>query len=496
MLTYNLDNDKPLYVSLYEKIKHDIKSGHIKPNEKLPSKRQLSDHLGISVITVQNAYFQLASEGYVYSLERSGYFACHDSNNDFGKNIRRNSQATKEPSANHSKTKTRKKDNSFDSDTSTETLSNISKNSNTLDPITFYKNTVNSDNFPFSVWAKLMRKVLGENYDQLLLEIDNKGVFELRDAISQYLYHEKGIKVSAKNIIIGAGTEYLYGLIIKLLGRNNIWGIENPSYHKIRQVYLAENISLIPLGLDDQGLSYEQLRNNSIDILHISPNHQFPTGIVMPYSRRIQLLNWAYENENRYIIEDDYDSEFRLVGKPIPSLKSIDTNGKVIYINTFSKTIAPSLRISYLILPDELLKKFNSELGFLSSTVPSFEQYTLAKFISEGYFERYIKKMKKHYKLLRDEIISNITSSSLSHISTIKEENAGLYFALKLETNKSDSYLKFEAYQRGVKLVFLSDFIISSAEKNSENSATLILSYSDFHQEDFSKIISTIIDLI
>ncbi len=466
MLTYNLNNNKSIYVSLYENIKADIINGSIKPNEKLPSKRQLSEHLGISVISVQNAYLQLISEGYVYSLERRGYFACHNPNNSWQKKSKPNS--IEEPFF-------------------------LDQEDNT---ITYYKNTVNSDNFPFSIWAKLMRKVLGENYSQLLLEIDSKGVFELRLAISQYLYQERGIEVSPRNIIIGAGTEYLYGMIIKLLGRENVWGIENPSYQKIRQIYLAENITLTPLNLDNQGLSYRQLINSNIDILHISPNHQFPTGIVMPYSRRIELLNWAQEKSSRYIIEDDYDSEFRFVGKPIPSMESIDTEGKVIYINTFSKTIAPSLRISYMILPDKLLSKFNKELGFLSSTVPSFEQYTLAKFISEGYFERYIKKMKKQYKLLRDEIISSIMSSSLSNMVTIKEENAGLYFALKLDTVKSDEYLKRQAFQKGVKLVFMSDFIMDPSEKSTANLSTLILSYSDFREEDFSKMISTLIDII
>ncbi len=459
MINLIKQNKKPIYISLYESIKADIENSNIAPNEKLPSKRELAEKFGISIITVQNAYYQLLSEGYIYSAERSGYFAAEISQ------IIPTKKAV------------------INAPTKSEKVQNL----------TLYKNTVNTNYFPFATWAKLMRQVLSENYEKLLCKTDRLGVFELRKAISDYLYREKGIAVNPDNIIIGAGTEYLYGIIIKLLGRDKTYAVENPGYQKIWQVYNSEKVNLKYIELDGKGLSVEKLTQAQTNILHISPNHQFPTGIVMPYSRRIEILNWANANENRYIIEDDYDSEFRFATKPIPSLQSIDKLGKVIYINTFSKTIAPSLRISYMILPDEILKKYNKNLYFISNTVPSFEQFALAKFISERYFERYIKKTKKSYKTTRNEIISLIKNSKLNNFATISEENAGLHFALTLKTNKTDAQIKHLAKMQGVELIFMSDFMEKSLHKNT---STLIVSYANFEKQEVMQIIDILQDII
>ncbi len=461
MINFTKEDKKPIYISLYESIKTDIENNNIASNEKLPSKRELSEKFNISIITVQNAYYQLLSEGYIYSVERSGYFAAEVPQAISSKKVDKNVT--------------------------------IKSEKHTITNLTLYKNTVNTNYFPFSTWAKLMRQVLSENYEKLLQKTDRLGVFELRKAISEYLYREKGITVNAENIIIGAGTEYLYGVIIKLLGREKTYAVETPGYQKMWQVYNAEKVSLKYIELDLKGLSATKLATTATNILHISPNHQFPTGIVMPYARRIELLNWANECDDRYIIEDDYDSEFRFATKPIPSLQSIDKLGKVIYINTFSKTIAPSLRISYMILPDEILKKYNEELYFVSNTVPSFEQFALAKFISERYFERYIKKTKKSYKTTRNEIISLIKSSKLNKFVTISEQNAGLHFALTLKTNKTDNEIKHLAKMQGVDLIFMSDFMEKDSHKNT---ATLIVSYANFEKQEVMQIIDILVDII
>ncbi len=468
MLTYDLDKNKALYVSLYEHIKADIESGNIKSFEKLPSKRQLAEHLDISVITVQNAYAQLLSEGYITAKERSGYFA-----------VETELILGHLPPANS----VRQVSNSDNG---------VNQSSAKLE-LSLYKNTVNTENFPFSTWAKIMRQVLSENYDKLLYKTDSMGVWELRCAISDYLFSQRGMHVNPQNILIGAGTEYLYSIIIKLLGRDKTFGIENPCYPKIRHVYGAENIKTRLINLDKKGISMNDIDKQAVDILHISPSHQFPTGIVMPYSRRIELLKWAYDNKERYIIEDDYDSEFRFTGKPIPSLYHMDKQGKIIYMNTFSKTIAPSLRISYLILPDNLLQRFAQELSFVSNTVATFEQYTLARFIKDGYFERYIKKMKKYYKSVRDEIVDIIINSPLSEYVTISEEHAGLHFAMKLETEKTDIEIKTLAMKRGVNLVFMSDF---TDVLSPQNMSTLILTYSDFKAEEIVKILDILSKII
>ncbi len=458
MLTYNLNKDKLIYTSLYENIKKDIERGEIKSGEKLPSKRQLAEHLKISVISVQNAYTQLLAEGYIYSKERSGYYVCEL------------------PKLYHMI-------ESMDEDTDEPPKNNYE--------LSLYKNSVGVNKFPFATWAKIMRKVISDNYDSLFNTTDNMGALELRLAIKEYLYHERGMKVNHNNILIGSGTQYLYSIIIKLLGRENVFGTENPCYQNIPKTYHLENIKTIPVGLDEKGALLDEKTKELINILHISPNHQFPTGIVMPYERRIDILNWAYEKSDRYIIEDDYDSEFRFIDKPIPSIYHMDTFGKTIYMNTFSKTIAPSLRISYLVLPSNLAKKFRDEFNFITNTVPSFEQYTLAKFIKDGYFERYIKKMNKYYKTLRSEIIQIIEESSLNDYITIKEQNAGVHFAMKLKTKKKDMELKKLASDRGLKMIFMSEF-----SKDNVDTSTVIFSYYDFEYNELSKIIDIIKEII
>ncbi|MFI3164211.1 MAG: PLP-dependent aminotransferase family protein [Bacillota bacterium] len=460
-MIYQLDKNKSMYVSLYQQIKNDIKHGKLRAGEKLPSKRGLAEQLKISVITVQNAYEQLISEGYVVSKERSGYFVC-----DVPKQAARNVQSPRKKSEENPQEKLK----------------------------SLYHSGGADEIFPFSVWAKNMRQVITDNYEVLLKTIDNKGCEPLRIAISEYLFAARGMEVSKENIIIGAGTEYLYGLIVKLLGRDKTFGVENPCHSKISKSYTMEGAKVVSIPIDNGGVSCEMLEKQQVDIAHTSPNHQFPTGVVMPYQRRVQLMNWAYEGEARFIIEDDYDSEFRFVGKPIPSIFSIDYVGKTIYINTFSKTIAPSLRISYMVLPDTLMEKYNKKLDFISGTVSSFEQYVLAKFIQDGSLERHIKKTKKHYKAVRDEIIDVWKNSKLSNISTIKEEDAGLHFTLWLSTNKSDIEIKSECEKSGIELKFMSDF---SSEKMKKDSRTgLLINYAKYNKKDFQYIIDTIYSVI
>lgn len=430
MLTYDLSNrgNVPIYLYLYNRIKADIESGLIKPDEKLPSKRNLAEHLKISVLTVQNAYSALLSEGYLYSRTKSGYFASALENVSRAPAKKaetgENKDAKKEP----------------------EWL------------IDFCDNNIDAANFPFSIWSKQMREVLCES--SALQRIPAEGVMALRVAITDFLYHFRGMAVSSEQIIIGAGTEYLYGLLVKLLGKGKIYAVEDPGYRKIAAVYHAENVECRYIGLDKQGISSAELYDSGADIVHISPAHHFPTGIVMPIKRRQEILNWANEQAGRYIIEDDYDSEFRFAEKPIPTMQSIDAQGKVIYMNTFSKTISPSIRISYMVLPRDLLTKFHDELGFYACTVSGFEQYALAKFIANGYFERHINRMKKAYKAKRNLIIKAIKISALGSQAEILEENAGLHFILKLKTTLSDKEIVRSAKENGIKISCLSQYCI------------------------------------
>ena len=462
MLTYRFESNLPLYDSLYKNIKADILQGKLKGNQKLPSKRNLAQHLKISVVTVENAYAQLILEGYIYSIEKKGYFVCalEQTNARFCQIEKINYQST--------------------------------KNSNDGFYLDFASNSICSEKFPFTIWSKLMREVLLEHNTQLLDVVTYNGVEELRTAIAEYLYYFRGISVSANQIIVGAGTEYLYSLLIQLFGRKKIFAIENPGYRKIAQIYHFNDVKCEFIDLDQNGISISKLKESQAEIVHISPAHHYPTGIVMPIKRRQEILKWADEKNDRYIIEDDFDSEFRFVGRPIPTLQSIDKNEKVIYMNTFSKTIAPSIRISYMVLPYHLVEKFNDNLNFYSCTVPSFEQYALAKFISKGYFERHINRMRNYYKKHRDTIIQSIKDSPFGEKVTIHEENAGLHFLLAIQTQIADSELKQMAFEKDIKLSFLSEYYLT---ENSNINHIIVLNYSGVNSNKIKESVTRLSEL-
>ena len=326
MLTYDMEKrgNTPAYRYIYRQIKEDILSGELSPNEKLPSKRGFANHLGISVVTVMSAYELLVSEGYVYTKPKSGYFVVP--------------------------IKTQKQ--SFHSETTLPT-------GEKAPDFDFSGNSVSSNAFPFSVWSRLMRKVLLDYEGELLAPIPYNGAEVLREAVSKYLYHHSGMNVDPRQIIIGAGTEYLYSLIIQLVGKNKVYAVENPGYNKISKIYDMNGVRTEYVDVDSKGLSIDGLLKSNASVVHISPSHHYPTGIVMPVDRRNEILNWADENDG-YIIEDDYDSEFGSI-KAMNTLFGTDKNERVLYLNTFSKTIAPSMRISYLILPPHLLEKYQKK---------------------------------------------------------------------------------------------------------------------------------------
>lgn len=444
MLTYTLDKNKgiSLYECLYRNIKNDILDGKLKAGDKLPSKRTLAQHLKVSIITVENAYSQLIDEGYVYAIQKKGYYV--------GK-VAGFMPAVKKPNL------------PDDQPASPEYF------------MDFKKNSIISEHFPFTVWAKIMREVILEQDKRLLEPLQYNGVFELRRAIADYLYHFRGMAVDPKQIIVGSGTEYLYNLIVQLLGREKVYAAENPGHTKIAKIYQVNGIGCEYIDIDKDGLSAGGLRKTCADVVHISPAHHYPTGIVMSAGRRQELLHWASEKTGRYVIEDDYDSEFRFAGRPIQTMFSIDHHEKVIYINTFSKTIAPSIRISYMVLPGHLLEKFRKKLDFYACTVPGFEQYTLAKFISQGSFERHINRMKKLYRQKRDTVISAIQSSPFSAKVTINEEKAGLHFLMKVDTPLSDQELKAGAAREGICLACMSDYL-HTADRKYNN--ILVMNYS------------------
>ena len=426
MLTYDLEKRGSLarYDDLYRCIKEDILSGRLKAGEKLPSKRTLATHLNTAVVTVENAYAQLEAEGYLNAREKRGYFVNPVETGP----VRENPAEARE------------------------------KNREQREWRLDLRGTGSgTEGFPFSVWARLMRRILTERGAELLQATPHNGVYPLRQAIARHLYQFRGISAAPEQIVVGAGTEYLYNLIVQLLGRDLLYGVEDPGYSKAARIYGLNGAGCIPLPMDSRGVRPQEVEERGVQILHISPNHQFPTGTVTPILRRQALLRWA-EEQRGYIIEDDYDSEFRFTGRPIPAMKSIDAAGRVIYMNTFSRSLAPSLRVSYMVLPPSLMEEYPRRLGFYSCTVPAMEQYTLASFLEEGYFESHVNRMRVFYRNRRDEVLAASGQSPLSGRCRVLGEEAGLHFLLELETEREDSWLSREMEARGVRLSFLTDY--------------------------------------
>lgn len=446
MLTYTLEKGSglSLYEQVYEHIKEDILSGVLTAGEKLPSKRNLARHLEISVVTVENAYEQLMAEGYIRAEEKRGYYVC----------------AVDQP---------------------------LRLQARTVEPteptertwfLDFVTNSTAAEFFPFGTWARLMRRTILDKSTDLLRSTPSTGALELRQAIAAWLLAFRGMAVSPSQIILGAGTESLYSLLIKLLGRDKRYAVEDPGYGKISKIYDSEAVSFCRIPLDGNGLSVDALRSSEADVVHISPNHHYPTGIVMPIGRRQELLRWVGEQEGRYILEDEYDSEFRFVGRPIPALFSADEHQRVIYLNTFSKTIAPSIRISYMILPPHLLAEYQRRLGFYACPVSSFDQYTLAVFLAKGHYEHHLSRMKTRYHKKRDAVIAAIRRGLPR--AEIMEQDAGLHFLVRLDTDMPDDNLRRRAAERGIRLALLSDYYSDSKQAPHH---VLVVNYSGIQLE-------------
>ena len=415
MLTYNFSNigSDSLYEYLYKCIKNDILLGSIKAGEKLPSKRSFAKNLGISVITVENAYEQLIAEGYIYSIPKKGFYVT-----DFKQVIE------------------------IEKKTFVKEMVPLTGGENAY-LADFTSNQTESELFPFTIWTRTIREVLNENQMQLMINPP--------------------------------------------CGGEKIYAVENPGYRKIGKIYQSYKVLCKYIDMDEEGVEISKLEENQVDIAHISPSHHYPTGIVMPVSRRYELLGWAAKSENRYIIEDDYDSELRLSGQPIPTLQSMDVSDKVIYMNTFTKTLASTVRISYMILPRELFQQYYKKLSFYSCTVSNFEQYTLAKFIEEGYFEKHINRLRNYYHNKRNTIVETIKKSRLNQYVSISGEEAGVHFLMKIETKKPQEQLMENAKAQGIKLSPLSAYY---KENREEIQNTYVMNYSSIELEKIEMVVT------
>ncbi|MGI6679290.1 MAG: PLP-dependent aminotransferase family protein [Dehalobacterium sp.] len=427
ILTFVLDEERkvPIYQQLYLWIKSEIQSGRIPPETKLPSKRKLSSYLHISQNTVQSAYNQLMEEGFITPVERKGFFV-----NQIDHLIQLDPREGAKKILNR------------------QVPDNIRYD--------FSYHGVDPETFPFATWRKITRDVINE-YDQELVRLgDPQGHLSLRTALASYLYQSRGVNCREEQIIISSGTEFLFQILIQLFDQEKIFGIENPGYEKLHVLFSSNRAQYQSLPLDEQGIKLEGLRERRVDILCVTPAHQFPSGEIMPINRRVQLLNWANRSSDRYIVEDDYDSEFKYSGKPIPALQGLDHNEKVIYMGAFSKSLSPALRVSYMVLPNHLLKRFKERLPFMICPVPVMDQKVLSKFIMDGHFERHLNKMRNVYKRKREVLVREIKKLNVG--MEILGADTGLHLLLQVQNGLTEERLVALALQYGVKVYGISKY--------------------------------------
>lgn len=456
MLTYSFSNkgELSMYEYLYRCIRSDIEAGVIAPGEKLPSKRSFARHLGVSLITVEGAYSQLIAEGYLRAEPRRGYFAC-DLNSSGVVSGRKPSLLGVGSSSLETAYPTdgnllpeeglaqayaslaavgRPREGRIDAGGQSATLASSSDGNGFNNEVVFADFTGSSvplGMFPYAAWAKSLRDALTRESERMLVgETGFAGALRLRKAIADHLRGFRGMEVDPECIVVGAGSQVLYNWLVQLLGRNLHYGVEDPGYLRLSRIYEANNVELSHIPLDENGIDMASVVESSADVLHLMPSHQFPTGIVTSIGRRYELLGWASAKDNRYLVEDDYDCEFRLTGRPIPSLQSIDATGKVIYANTFTKSLGPAFRIGYLVLPPALADRFKRELGFYSCTVSAIDQLALARFIESGDYERHVNRLRTYYRSVRDALVSAFQASSFSERVSIEEQDAGIHFIM------------------------------------------------------------------
>ena len=458
MLDYDMSQrgSESLYEYLYQRVREDILSGAIAGNERLPSKRTFADHLGVSVITVENAYDQLVAEGYVYARPRRGFYASKlpgvtGASRSVGECVDRDAPAAlAEPS----------------------TLQ-----ANPAAPAPLSQTALDAAR----MWQRTLRSTMAsESEAELFAPAPAQGTERLRRAIASHLRGTRGMNVDPANIVVGAGAQLLDTMLVQLFGRNLTYAVEDPGYLRLTRIYQACGCQVRHTPLDAEGPVLAELSDRSVDVLHLMPSHQFPTGRVTSIARRYALLSWAAAAPGRYLIEDDYDCEFRLAGKPIPPLAAIDAGERVIYTNTFSKSLSSALRLAYMVLPPALMERFHSELGFYSSTVSSVDQIALARLLESGEYERHVARVRKRARDVRDALRDALGEIHVGGRLTMEEADAGLHCVLSVESALDEVELARRASANGIPARPLSEFAwCPQNAAAADGRRRLIVSYED-----------------
>ena len=451
-ITIGLDDKSkmPLYEQIYTYIKNEIQLEHLRCAEKLPSTRALALHLEVSRSTVDLAYEQLRLEGYIEAIPCKGFFVAEIRDLHI-----------------------------FDSVQEKGTKPKTKKEKSYLYDFTPYG--VDLKSFPHNTWRKLAKEILIDDRAELFRLGDSKGEYELREAIANYLYQSRGATCRPEQIVIGAGSDYMILLLHILLGNKMRVAFENPTYTKAYNIFKQLNYEMCTVPTNVDGIDIASLYKINADLAYVMPSHQYPLGTIMPLKRRLALLDWAKEREGRYIVEDDYDSEFRYKGKPIPALQGYDKYEKVIYLGTFSKAIAPAIRISYMVLPEPLLKAFETRGKILSSSVSKVDQMILSRFISNRHFERHLNKTRALYKSRHDMLMQCL--KPLLSVCEISGEHGGVHLLLTFHNGKTEKELIATAKEVQIRIYGLSEYYVNEM-KMTQKKATILLGYANMNEED------------
>ncbi|MFS0590159.1 PLP-dependent aminotransferase family protein [Cytobacillus horneckiae] len=458
MLTCELDRNSqvPLYEQLYLYIKNEITNGRLAYGTKLPSKRKLAEFLEISQNTIETAYDQLNAEGYVEVIPRKGYYVQTYEDLEY---VEKNDK-------------------------------HVEKDQKLSDPIlyNFHPSHIDTVNFPFEKWRKYMKNTMDLSNHHLLLLGDNQGERELREEIAHYLYHSRGVRCRPDQIIVGAGIETLLQQLILLFGNDIVYGVEDPGYHLMLKILKSYPNEVVPLGVDEEGVKVDWITDSKINVVYTTPSHHFPYGTVLSINRRKKLLNWANSNENHYIIEDDYDSEFRYNGKTIPSLQGMDAGKNVIYLGAFSKSLMPAIRISYMILPEPLYHLYQNKLSFYHSTVSRIDQLVLTEFMKNGDFEKHLNRMRKIYRRKLD-IVLGLLKPYEEKVSIIGERS-GLHIVLVVENGMDEQSLVNCALNFNLRIYPLSSY---SIKENHSLPPRIILGFAGIPENELEQAIFTLL---
>lgn len=452
MLDYNLEQrgEASLYEYVYQQIRDDIVAGRIAAGEHLPSKRAFASHLGISVITIENAYSQLVAEGYICSKPRRGYYACELPDAPVLASAAEDADRDTAPA-------------SFgvhDSYGQPEQFAPLSPSA--LEAA--------------RLWQSALRATLtSEDEREIFSPAPAQGTARLRCAIAHHLRGTRGMNVNPDNIVIGAGAQLLDTMLVQLLGADKTYAVEDPGYLRLTRIYQAMGCEVRHIPLDGEGVNLGELLDAGADVLHLMPSHQYPTGLVTSIARRYALLSWAAERPGRYLIEDDFDCEFRLAGKPIPALASIDAAQSVIYTNTFSKSLSSALRLAYMVLPDELMERFRRELGFYASSVSSVDQVALARLLESGDYERHVNRVRVRAREARDGLVALVRKAFPAGEVSIEHADAGLYCVLAPASDKGGDGLIRAIADIGIPYVNIDDCLWANDQTTIQRTTRRVL---------------------